>query len=262
MDTALVEQLREIDRWSMLDLENRKGKAPGGYQTFLPESRMPFIFMNAVGTEQDVNTLLHEGGHAFNSFATRGEWLATYRWPPMEFAEVASMGMELLGRPYLEEFYSAEDANRARERHLEDVVTTLGWIATVDAFQHWLYSHPAHSRAERHAAWLETYRRFAGDIDWSGLEAFMQTMWHRQIHIFEIPFYYIEYGIAQLGALQIFRNVKHDRPAAVKAYERALALGGSQPLPQIYEAAGIGFDFSAETVKPLMQMVAAELELA
>ncbi len=261
VDTLFLEELRELDERGMLDLENRKGKAPGGYQTFLSESRMPFIFMNAVGTDGDVNTLLHEGGHAFNAFAVRDEWLASYRVPPMEFCEVASMGMELLGRPYLEEFYSAEDAIRSRAQHLEGVVSTLAWIATIDAFQHWLYTHPTHTREERHAEWANIYRRFAGDMDWRGLEDLLQTTWHRQLHIFEVPFYYIEYGIAQLGALQIFRNMQRDQHAAVKAYERALALGGSQPLPQIYEAADIKFDFSAATVQPLMEMVARELEL-
>ncbi|MCA1552990.1 MAG: M3 family oligoendopeptidase, partial [Chloroflexi bacterium] len=261
VDSPLADQLLEMEKHCMLDLENRKGKAPGGYQTFFSESRIPFIFMNAVGTDGDVNTLLHEGGHAFNAFATRDEWLASYRHPPMEFCEVASMGMELLGRPYLEAFYSLDDANRSRTQHLESIVSVLPWIATIDAFQHWLYTHPTHTREERRAEWANVYRRFAGDMDWRGLEALMQTTWHRQLHIFEVPFYYIEYGIAQLGALQIYRNMQQDHRAAVKSYERALALGGCKPLPQLFEAADIRFDFSADTVQPLMEMVARELEL-
>ena len=257
----LSEQFREMEHQGMLDLENRKGKAPGGYQELLPESRIPFIFMNSVGTDGDVNTLLHEGGHAFNAFATRDEWLSSYRHPPMEFSEVASMAMELLGAPYLEGFYSAADADRSRIQHLESITGILCWIATVDAFQHWLYTHPDHSHAEGNAAWVSIYQRFAGDVDWSGLEPYLEVMWHRQLHIFEVPFYYIEYGIAQLGALQVWRNMRQNHTAAIAAYRQGLALGGSKPLPEIYEAAGITFKFNAETVAPLMEMLAEELSL-
>ena len=171
------------------------------------------------------------------------------------------MGMELLGADYLNEFYSAADAERWRSKHLEDIVITLGWVATIDAFQHWLYTHPDHTRTERATEWVNIYKRFAGDVDWSGIEDLLKVRWHLQLHIFEIPFYYIEYGIAQLGALQVWRNMRRNRAAAVEAYKRALAVGGSRPLPEIYEAANIKFDFSAETVKPLMEMVAEELGL-
>ncbi len=261
VEPALAAQFATMDRQGMLDLENRKGKGPGGYQELLPESRIPFIFMNAVGTDGDVITLLHEGGHAFNAFATQDEWLSTYRHPPMEFAEVASMGMELLGAPHLEAFYTPADASRSRVQHLESIVWVLSWIATVDAFQHWLYTAPGHTHAERNAAWASIYNRFAGEIDWMGLETYRDTLWHRQLHIFEVPFYYIEYGIAQLGALQIWRNMRRDRAAAIAAYRRGLALGGSQPLPEIYAAADIEFKFDAATVAPLMELVAAELDL-
>jgi oligoendopeptidase F len=261
VDPSLAAQFKQMDELGMLDLENRKGKAPGGYQEFLPESRMAFIFMNAVNSHGDVETLLHEGGHAFHSFATRDEWLGAYRTPPMEFCEVASMAMELLGADYFTEFYTSAEAERAYTAHLEGIVSTLCWVATVDAFQHWLYLHPTHTRAERMAAWTQTYQRFAGDVDWTGLEHFRGTLWHRQLHIFEVPFYYIEYGIAQLGALQIWRNLRRDRKAAITAYERALAVGGSQPLPDIYAAADIRFDFSAQTVAPLMELIAQELKL-
>jgi oligoendopeptidase F len=261
VDPPLAAQFEQMDELGMLDLENRKGKAPGGYQEFLPESRMAFIFMNAVNSHGDVETLLHEGGHAFNSFATRDEWLSAYRTPPMEFCEVASMAMELLGAEHFTEFYASGDAARARSVHLEGSVSVLCWVATVDAFQHWLYLHPKHTRAARTAAWIQTYQRFAGDLHWTEFEHFMGTLWHRQLHIFEMPFYYIEYGIAQLGALQVWRNARRDRNAAVTAYERALALGGSQPLPDIYAAADIRFDFSAQTVAPLMELIAQELTL-
>ncbi len=261
VDPELSGHFKQMDTLRMLDLENRKGKAPGGYQMSLPESGVPFIFMNAVGRDGDVNTLLHEGGHAFHAFAVRSEWLNAYRRAPIEFMEVASMAMELLGAGYLEEFYPPADAGRSRTRHLESVVSGLGWIATIDAFQHWLYTHPEHTHAERETAWLETYRRFAGDVDWSGLDDYLSHHWHRQLHIFEVPFYYIEYGIAQLGALQVWRNMRRDRTAAIEVYKRALALGGSRPLPEIYSAADIQFKFDADTVAPLMEMVAEELEL-
>ncbi|MBI1802397.1 MAG: M3 family oligoendopeptidase, partial [Chloroflexi bacterium] len=261
VDPQLGSQFRQLDDSGLLDLENRKGKAPGGYQEFFNEARLPFIFMNAVGAQYDVETLLHEGGHAFNALAARSEWLGPYRHPPLEFAEVASMGMELIAADYLEEFHAPADAARARNDHLEGIVTLLGWIATVDAFQHWLYTYPRHTQAERAAQWAQTYRRFNGAVDWRSLEHFLQTSWHRQLHIFEVPFYYIEYGIAQLGALQVWRNMRQNRAAAVAAYRRALAVGGSRPLPDIYAAAGIQFRFDAEIIAPLMEMLAKELAL-
>ncbi|MBI5878121.1 MAG: M3 family oligoendopeptidase [Chloroflexi bacterium] len=259
VDPALAAQFAQMDQRGVLDLENRKGKGPGGYQELLPESRVPFIFMNAVSTDGDVMTLLHEGGHAFNAFATQSEWLNTYRHPPMEFAEVASMSMELLGAPHIEAFYALADAQRSRTQHMESTVTVLSWIAIVDAFQHWLYTAPGHTHTERNAEWARLYARFGGEADWTGLEAYRDSMWHRQLHIFEVPFYYIEYGIAQLGALQIWRNMRQDRAAAIAAYRRALALGGSRTLPEIYATAGIEFKFDAGTVAPLMELVAKEL---
>ena len=261
VDPRFAQELRTMDEAGLLDLANRKGKAPGGYQDYMPEARLPLIFMNAVGTQSDVETLLHEGGHAFNAFATRAEWLSTYRHPPMEFSEVASMAMELLGADYLEEFYPRADAERARTQHLEGIVLLLTWVAIVDAFQHWLYTHPQHTHAERDAEWVRTQQRFGGEIDWNGYEGYLETLWHRLLHIFEVPFYYVEYGIAQLGALQVWRQMRLDRAAATAAYQRGLAAGGSLPLPQIYAAAGIKFDFSRETVAPLMQLVAKELGL-
>jgi oligoendopeptidase F len=243
----------------LLDLANRKGKAPGGYQSTLSEARLPFIFMNAVGLQRDVETMLHEAGHAFHALATRQEDLYAYRGAPIEFCEVASMSMELLGNEFLEEFYSSEDANRARRKHLEGILDIFPWIATVDAFQHWIYSHPGHTRAERTEAWLFLMKRFGGDIDWSGYEDVRANLWHRQLHIFLHPFYYVEYGIAQLGALQVWANSKKNKAAALGDYQKALSLGGSRPLPELFAAAGCKFDFSEATVKPLMELVRTEL---
>jgi oligoendopeptidase F len=244
----------------LLDLDNRKGKAPGGYQSTLAESRLPFIFMNAVGLQRDVETILHEAGHAFHALATRGEDLYAYRSAPIEFCEVASMSMELLGNQFIEEFYSADDANRARRVHLEGVVAVFPWIATVDAFQHWIYTHPNHTRDERATAWLELMDRFGGEVDWSGYEAARANLWHRQLHIFLHPFYYIEYGIAQLGALQVWANSKRDQAKALNDYKKALALGGSRPLPELFSAAGCKFEFSTKTIQPLTKLLREELE--
>ena len=259
LDGGLAGGFQQMQDLHLLDLDNRKGKAPGGYQSTLSESRLPFIFMNAVGQQRDVETILHEAGHAFHALATRDEDLYVYRSAPIEFCEVASMSMELLGNEFIEEFYSAADASRARRVHLEGVVGVFPWIATVDEFQHWIYTHPGHSRAERAAAWLELMDRFGGDVDWSGYEAARAHLWHRQLHIFIHPFYYIEYGIAQLGALQVWANSRHDKVKALNDYKKSLALGGSRPLPELFAAAGCKFEFSAATIKPLIQLTRSEL---
>lgn len=262
VDPLFGKQFQEMIDLHLLDLESRKGKAPGGYQSCLSEARKPFIFMNAVGLESDVRTLLHEGGHAFHSFACCDQPMASYRHGPMEFNEVASMAMELLGGEYLEHFYSKADVKRSKEEHLEDIVYVLIWVATIDCFQHWIYEHPTHSQAERRQAWINIRKRFdQGLVDWSGLDEEHAYLWHRQLHVFEVPFYYIEYGIAQLGTLQLFRNANIDWKKAVGDYRKGLALGGSETLPKIYKTAGIKFDFSAKTIKPLMKMVADRLEL-
>jgi oligoendopeptidase F len=259
LDATLASGFQTMQDRHLLDLANRKGKAPGGYQSTLSEARMPFIFMNAVGLQRDVETMLHEAGHAFHALAARQEDLYAYRGAPIEFCEVASMSMELLGNEFLEEFYSPNDANRARRKHLEGIIDIFPWIATVDAFQHWIYSHPGHSRAERTQAWLNLMRRFGGDVDWSGFETVHSNLWHRQLHIFLYPLYYVEYGIAQLGALQVWANSKQDKAKALTNYQKALSLGGSRPLPELFAAAGCKFDFSAATVKPLMELVKNEL---
>jgi oligoendopeptidase F len=260
LDLDLATGFRRMRNLRLLDLSNRKGKAPGGYQSTLAEARVPFIFMNAVGLQRDVETILHEAGHAFHALATRDEDLHAYRSAPIEFCEVASMSMELLGSEFLEEFYPAAEANRARLTHLEGIVTIFPWIATVDAFQHWIYTHPGHTRAERTGAWLELMDRFGGDADWTGFDAARANLWHRQLHIFIHAFYYIEYGIAQLGALQVWANSKRSKAAALADYKKALALGGSRPLPELFAAAGCKFDFSRQTMAPLVEMVRGELE--
>jgi oligoendopeptidase F len=260
LDEELAGGFRQMQDLNLLDLANRKGKAPGGYQSTLNEARLPFIFMNAVGQQRDVETILHEAGHAFHALATREEDLLAYRGAPIEFCEVASMSMELLGNESIEEFYQPAEAKRARRTHLEGIIGVLAWIATVDAFQHWIYTHPGHSRADRAAAWNALLDRFAGDVDWTGYEEARSHLWHRQLHIFLYPFYYIEYGIAQLGALQVWANSKRDPAKALRDYKAALALGGSRPLPELFSAAGCKFQFDAATIRPLMQLLQQELQ--
>ena len=259
VDDELAAGFQTMRDQSLLDLANRKGKAPGGYQSSLPEARLPFIFMNAVGLQRDVETLLHEAGHAFHTLAAQGEDIHEYQHAPLEFCEVASMSMELVGNEHLEEFYSSEDCVRARQQHLEGIISLFPWIATIDAFQHWIYTHPTHNVEERDAAWNGLLDRFGGDIDWSGYELARTKMWHRQSHIFLVPFYYIEYGIAQLGALGVWKNSKSDRAQALTDYKRALALGGSRPLPELFAAANIPFRFDTEAFKPLVELIQTEL---
>jgi oligoendopeptidase F len=260
LDRELAGGFQRMQDLKLLDLANRKGKAPGGYQSTLNEARLPFIFMNAVGQQRDVETILHEAGHAFHALATRDEDLLAYRSAPIEFCEVASMSMELLGNEFIEEFYAPTEGNRARRTHLEGIIGVLAWIATVDAFQHWIYTHPGHTRAERAAAWNGLMDRFAGDVDWRGYEEARAHLWHRQLHIFLYPFYYIEYGIAQLGALQVWANSKRDKAKALRDYKTALALGGSKPLPELFATAGCKFQFDAATIKPLVELARTELK--
>ncbi|MEI6913950.1 MAG: M3 family oligoendopeptidase [Armatimonadota bacterium] len=260
LDAGLANGFRSMREMKLLDLDNRKGKAPGGYQSTLSEARQPFIFMNSVGLQRDVETLLHEAGHAFHAIATRQEDIFDYRHAPIEFCEVASMAMELLASPYLDEFYSEVEANRARKTHLEGIIGFFPWMATVDAFQHWIYTHPGHTREERTAAFQDLMDRFGGEVDYSGYEEIRGNFWHRQLHIFLSPFYYVEYGIAQLGALQIWNNSIKSQPKALQDYQTALALGGSRPLPELFHAAGCSFKFDSATIRPLMQLIRVELD--
>jgi oligoendopeptidase F len=260
LDAELAAGFQQMQDLKLLDLDNRKGKAPGGYQSTLSEARVPFIFMNAVGLQRDVETILHEAGHAFHAQATRDEDLYAYRGAPIEFCEVASMSMELLGNEFLEEFYPAPEANRARKTHLEGIIGFFPWMAVVDAFQHWIYTHAGHTRAGRKAAYLQLMDRFGGDVDWSGYEEARAHSWHRQLHIFTHPFYYVEYGIAQLGALQVWANSRRDQAKALNDYKKSLALGGSRPLPELFSAAGCKFQFDAATIKPLIELAGTELK--
>jgi len=260
LDAGLAANFQELQDKQLLDLDNRKGKAPGGYQSTLSEARVPFIFMNAVGVQRDVETILHEAGHAFHAQATRGEDLYPYRSAPIEFCEVASMAMELLGNEFIEEFYAPVEAARARKTHLEGIIGFFPWMAVVDGFQHWIYTHPGHTRVERKAAYLKLMERFGGDVDFSGFEDVRAHSWHRQLHIFLYPFYYVEYGIAQLGALQVWANSKANQAKALGDYKKSLTLGGSRPLPELFAAAGCRLDFSAATIRPLIQLVSTELK--
>jgi oligoendopeptidase F len=263
LDPRLADYYEILRKQKLVDLDNRKGKAPGGYQSTLSEARVPFIFMNAVGVHRDVETMLHEAGHAFHALASREQPLHAYRNAPIEFCEVASMGMELLAAPHLRAFYSDADAKRAQRDHLEGIIKFFPWMATVDAFQHWIYTHPGHTRAERTAFFISLMDRFGGAEDWSGFEHARACMWHRQLHIFEIPFYYVEYGIAQLGALQLWQASRRDLPATLDHYLKGLSLGGSRPLPELFQTSGLAFDFTDKTIAPLMRNVKdALLELA
>jgi oligoendopeptidase F len=204
--------------------------------------------------------MVHEAGHAFHYMLCRHDDLVWYRSAPLEFAEVASMSMESIAYPFLDEFYSPTEIKRAIRKHLEGIVSTLTWVATIDAFQHWIYINPDHTRQERTAQWLELGERFGGTVDWSGLEAVKESVWHRQLHPFEVPFYYVEYGIAQLGALQMWLKYRENPEAAIAAYKNGLALGASKPLPELFEAAGLKFDFTTTMVSTLMHTVEEELD--
>ena len=256
VDPELGSQFRLMAHEGLLDLESRPGKAPGGYCTDLPVRRRPFIFMNAVGVPDDVQTLLHEAGHCFHEFATYALPLGWQRRTGHEAAELASMSMELLAMPYLVRpvgYYAPEEARVAWLEHLEDVRASLAPIASVDAFQAWIYTDEAGGdRDARDRAWLAVRERFEVGVDWSGLEAERVSRWYRQLHIFELPFYYIEYGLAQLGALQVLRRALRDPRQAVADYKRFLALGGTRPLPELYATAGVRLVFDAPTMAELV----------
>ncbi|MCA9764361.1 MAG: M3 family oligoendopeptidase [Gemmatimonadetes bacterium] len=265
IDPTLGGQFRTMMTEGLLDLEARPGKAPGGYCDTLHARGRPFVFMNAAGVAEDVMTLLHEAGHCFHAFASHARPLIWQRHPGAESAELASMSMELLAGPHLARptgYYEAPDAVAARLEHLEDLLVALAHIASVDAFQSWIYTDPAGRDAgARDAAWLRFRERFERGVDWTGLEAERVARWYRQLHIFLYPFYYIEYGIAQIGALQVWRNARRDPEGAVAAYRRFLALGATRPLPELYREAGVELSFEAGLLGELVTMVEEEMEV-
>ena len=242
-----------------LDLDSRKGKAPGGYQISFDRIRRPFIFMNATGLQRDLETMVHEAGHAFHAIYSSDLHLIDHRNPPIEYAEVAAMSMELLVHPHLEELYSKTDADRARRTHLEGIVSLLPWIATIDAFQHWVHTNPGHSKEERTEIWRNLRSRFGANVEWGGIEELRDIGWHRQLHLFTYPFYYIEYGIAQLGALQIWLQSLESVELALKNYADSMKLGGSKPLPELFNTAKLDFSFDPNTVRSLIEAVQDKL---
>ncbi len=256
------EYLKIMKKNNYLDLNSRKGKAPGGYNYPLYESNIPFIFMNATGNQRDLETMMHEGGHAVHSFLSSNLELVDFKELPSEVAELASMSMELISSEYWDVFYDNEgDLKRAKRTHLEGVINVLPWIATVDKFQHLLYLNPHQTAEERVKLWEQTAKEFGSSVvDWSGYEKYYSKLWQKQMHIFEVPFYYIEYGIAQLGAVAIWRNFKQNPEKALNDYENALKLGYSKSIPEIYKTAGIEFNFGKEYISELMSFVKSELE--
>ncbi|HEY0273189.1 MAG TPA: M3 family oligoendopeptidase [Chitinophaga sp.] len=262
LDPFFGECLRVMKSMGRLDLESRIGKAPGGYNCPLAETGVPFIFMNAAGQMKDLTTMVHEGGHAVHSFLSHPLSLSAFKEYPMEIAEVASMSMELFTMDHWDIFFSDQaELQRAKLQQLERAITIFPWIATIDKFQHWVYEHPQHTEAERTAAWLNILEEFSpNEVDFSGLEEARAASWQRQLHLFEVPFYYIEYGIAQLGAIAMWKQYRENKTQALGNYQRALSLGNTRSLPELYKAAGIRFDFSPAYVKELADFVQAEIE--
>ena len=254
--------LRKMNELKHFDLESRIGKAPGGYNCPLAESGAPFIFMNAAGSMSDVTTMVHEGGHAVHSFLSHNLELSAFKEYPMEIAEVASMAMELFSMNHWESFFdSEEELSRAKEHQLERTITIFPWIAIIDKFQHWVYENPTHTIEERTEKWMEILQEFSTNaIDFTGLETYRAIGWQRQLHLFEVPFYYIEYGIAQLGAIGLWMQYKQNPQQAIENYIKALSLGGTKTLPELYAAAGLKFDLSPAHIKTLMDFVSTQME--
>lgn len=254
--------LRKMKEMNHFDLESRKGKAPGGYNCPLAESGAPFIFMNAAGQMSDVTTMVHEGGHAVHSFLAHPLPLSAFKEYPMEIAEVASMAMELFSMDHWQAFFdNASDLQRAKEHQLERTITIFPWIAIIDKFQHWVYEHPQHTLEERTTAWMNILTEFSTTaIDYTGLDAYRAIGWQRQLHLFEVPFYYIEYGIAQLGAIGLWMQYKQNPQQALENYMDALSLGGTKTLPELYKAAGLEFNLTPAYIKTLMEFVKTEMD--
>jgi oligoendopeptidase F len=262
LDPYFASCLTTMRKDGYLDLDSKPGKAPGGYNYPLYECGIPFIFMNAAGAQRDLVTMVHEGGHAVHSFLSRDLELTGFKSLPSEVAELASMSMELLTMDLWDTFYSdADDLKRAQREQLEGIIKILPWIAMIDAFQHWIYTNPQHTVAERTAEWLSLGERFGtGMMDYSDFEYVKQSSWQRQLHLFEVPFYYIEYGIAQLGAIGVWKNFEKDSVKAIDQYKKALALGYTRSIPDIYKEAGLQFDFSSATLKELAEFIQQKLQ--
>lgn len=263
IDSKLADYIRIMRKMGHFDVEARKGKAPGGYNYPLEEIGVPFIFMNATNSLRDVVTMVHEGGHAIHSFEIRELPINSFRSTPSEVAELASMSMELISMEHWDVFFDNEkDLKRAKIEHLEDILSVLPWIATVDKFQHWIYENPNHTISERREKWIEIFNQFSEKTsNWSEFEDFKAYNWQRQLHIFEVPFYYIEYGMAQLGAIGVWKNYIENPKAGLEAYMKALQLGYTASISEIYAAANIKFDFSKDNIASLMGFVRNQLEL-
>ncbi len=261
LDPFLGDCLRTMQEMGHLDLESRKGKAPGGYNYPLAETGVPFIFMNATSTLRDLVTILHEGGHAVHSFVTRDLELSDFKSTPSEVAELASMSMELISMDHWDIYFDHEDdLKRAKQEHLQQVIETLPWVATIDKFQHWIYENFQQDGEQRKRKWNEIFDLFTDEItEWEGLEEAKDYLWQKQLHLFEVPFYYIEYGMAQLGAVAIWKNYKDHPKQGLTAYLDALRLGYTKTIPEIYQAANIKFDFSRSYIKELMTFVKQEM---
>jgi len=262
LDSFLGDCLAIMRQMGHLDLDSRKGKAPGGYNYPLAEIGVPFIFMNATSTLRDMVTILHEGGHAVHSFLTRDLELNEFKNTPAEVAELASMSMELISMEHWNLFFDEEEElKRAKREHLEQIIETLPWVATIDKFQHWIYENPDHTKEDRKAAWNEIFNTFSDNItDWSLLSENKDYLWQKQLHLYEVPFYYIEYGMAQLGAIAIWKNFKEDPHKGLEGYINALKLGYTKSIPQVYAAANIKFDFSKKYINQLISLVRDEMD--
>lgn len=262
IDSSLGEKLAFMKANQLFDVESRKGKAPGGYNYPLGETGAPFIFMNSANSLRDLTTMVHEGGHAIHTFLTANLALNDFKHCPSEVAELASMSMELISMDQWSVYFDKEeDLIRAKKEQLADVLKTLPWVAVIDQFQHWIYTNPEHNAADREEAFKQIYTRFgAGFVDWTDFEQQFGNVWQKQLHLFEVPFYYIEYAIAQLGAIAVWKNYKENPQKGLQQYLAALALGYTKPMNEIYETAGIKFDFSAAYIKELADFVKEELE--
>ncbi|MXV52587.1 M3 family oligoendopeptidase [Pedobacter sp. HMF7647] len=256
------ERLQIMKENNLFDVESRKGKAPGGYNYPLAETGAPFIFMNSANTFRDLTTMVHEGGHAVHTFISSNLELNDFKHLPSEVAELASMSMELISMDKWNVYFdNAEDLKRAKRDQLKDVLKTLPWVAVVDQFQHWIYTNPEHTNEQREAAWKQIFERFGHNFaEWTGLEEAELNLWQKQLHIFEVPFYYIEYGIAQLGAIAVWKNYKENPQQGIENYLNALKLGYTKTIKEIYETAGVEFNFSVEYVEELAQFIKDELE--